>query len=64
MCFGLVKLFSCFVSGWEALTGVRFLLGLFEAALFPGCVYVRLTSSRACTDRTAHHRLVPSPRPR
>ncbi|USW52841.1 Putative major facilitator superfamily, MFS transporter superfamily [Septoria linicola] len=38
--WGLTTIVSGFVETWEALLILRFMLGLWEAGLFPGCVYL------------------------
>lgn len=38
--WGLCVLGMGFVHDWKVLTVLRALLGIFEAGLFPGCVYI------------------------
>ncbi|PNS18134.1 hypothetical protein CAC42_3579 [Sphaceloma murrayae] len=40
MLWGIVVIGFGFSNDWSTLTGLRFLLGFFEAGFFPGCVYV------------------------
>lgn len=35
--FGIVTLCQGFVTNWGGLMTTRFLLGMFEAGMFPGC---------------------------
>ncbi|KAK6535510.1 hypothetical protein TWF694_001965 [Orbilia ellipsospora] len=36
---GLIAIFCAFVQDWQALAGLRFLIGIPLGALFPGCLY-------------------------
>lgn len=40
VCFGIVSIGQGFVKNYHALLATRFLLGLFEAGMFPGCFYL------------------------
>lgn len=40
LCWGLVMLGMGFAPNWETLAALRAVLGIFEAALFPGAAYL------------------------
>lgn len=40
ICFGVVSIGQGFVKNYGALVATRFLLGMFEAGMFPGCFYL------------------------
>ncbi|KAK7006162.1 major facilitator superfamily domain-containing protein [Favolaschia claudopus] len=42
-CWGLVMLGFGFVHSWQAMAGLRVILGIFEAGFYPGCVYLLST---------------------
>lgn len=46
--WGAVMLSMGFVKNWEALAGLRVLLGVLEAGFFPSCVYLLSTWYTRC----------------
>lgn len=46
--WGATMIGTGFVKNWGALTGLRVLLGVFEAGFFPSCVYLLSTWYTRC----------------
>ncbi len=39
-CYGIIIMCSGFAKTWQQLLALRFLLGISESALYPGCIYL------------------------